>query len=74
MQKINYTNAFEVPVHVINPQATSSTNVRFWKFASELLQTSMNIYDKRVDNVYVSTNKIVGDLLRIKDHPSQEPE
>ena len=41
--------------------------MRFWKFASELLHTSMSIYDKRVENVFISTNSMSDHLNRAKN-------
>ena len=39
--------------------------MKFWKFASELLGASICIYDKRIENIWVDTNKIHDKLVRI---------
>jgi hypothetical protein len=52
-------------VKVIDPQASENAHMRFWKFASELLFASMNIYDKRVENVFQNTNRMFDSLLRL---------
>jgi hypothetical protein len=46
--------------------------MRFWKFASELLHTSMYIYDKRVENVFINTNIMVESLIRTKKIDADE--
>jgi hypothetical protein len=56
---------------VIDPQVTETTNMRFWKFASELLYASMSIYDKRVENVFQNTNKMFDNLIRIQGKPDK---
>lgn len=38
---------------------------QFWRFASDLLKASMNIYDKRVENVSLTTDKVKGKIERI---------
>lgn len=65
-QKINPGNAFEIPVRVIDPQLTEGSNMRFWKFASELLYASMSIYDKRVENMFLTTNRMFDNLIRVQ--------
>lgn len=73
MQKINASNAFEVPVRVVDPQLGGGENMRFWKFASELLSASMGIYDKRVEHVYLGTNRMFDSLVRVTANKT-EPE
>jgi hypothetical protein len=60
-------------VRVIDPQVTESSNMRFWKFASELLFASMNVYDKRVENMLQTTNRMFDNLIRIQGHPNDPP-
>ena len=74
-QKINPHNAFELPVKVIDPLGTQSANTRFWKFASELLFASAGVYDKRVENMYQTTNRMFDSLLRVhREGPEEEEE
>lgn len=51
----------------MDPQMNDSSNMRFWKIASELLHASMSIYDKRVENVYNNTNIMFDKLLRVQN-------
>ena len=70
-QKINPSNAFDVPVRVADPQLGEGQNPRFWKFASELLGTTMGIYDKRVEHVYLGTNRMFDNLVRVASNTPQ---
>ena len=72
MQKINHHNAFEVPVIVANPNSASDDNMRFWKFASELLHASIYIYDKRVDNLSIETDKMSGKMTWINSSEDKD--
>lgn len=38
---------------------------KFWKFASELLGVSISIFDKRIENTWISTNSIHDKLTRL---------
>ena len=50
--------------------------MRFWKFASELLSASMGIYDKRVEHVFLGTNRMFENLVRVgtNNKIDEEPE
>ena len=48
-----------------DPQLGEGQNMRFWKFASELLSASMGIYDKRVEHVFQGTNRMFDSLVRV---------
>ena len=48
--------------------------MRFWKFASELLSASMGIYDKRVEHVYLGTNRMFENLVRVGSNNSRDGE
>ena len=65
IQKINQKNAFSIPIKVMQTEMSDSAPTKFWKFASELLSASMLIYDKRVENMYISTNTMQNKLIRI---------
>ncbi len=45
--------------------------MRFWKFASELLFASMSIYDKRVEHMFQTTNRMFDNLIRVQGHPNE---
>ena len=62
---------------VANSQLGEGENMRFWKFASELLSASMGIYDKRVEHVYLGTNRMFESLVRVGTNnviEGEEPE
>ena len=48
MQKINQKNAFEIPLKLADNENSNIAQTKFWKFASELLSASINIFDKRI--------------------------
>ena len=74
IQKINPGNAFEVPIKVADSQVGEGQNMRFWKFASELLSASMGIYDKRVEHVYLGTNRMFESLVRVGKNKGKDEE
>jgi len=43
----------------------STAQTKFWKFATELLGASMNIYEKRIENTWINTNLIHDKLARM---------
>lgn len=50
---------------------------KFWKFASELLGASINIYEKRIENTWINTNIVHDKLARMalsKEKPVQSNE
>ena len=49
---------------MIDPARVHSNKTQFWKFASDILKASMQIYDKRVDNIVLRTNKVHGGIVR----------
>lgn len=45
-----------------------NSTIRFWKFASELLNVCVKVSDKRVDNVMNIVNMIHNSLIRLKNY------
>ena len=66
MKKITQKNSFEIPLKVVENDEQFMLKTRFWKFASELLGASVSIYDKRVENTWLTANKIDSKLKRIR--------
>ena len=65
-KKITQKNSFEIPLKVVENDEQFMLKTRFWKFASELLGASVSIYDKRVENTWLTANKIDSKLKRIR--------
>ena len=59
-----------MPIQVADSNFGDNQNMRFWKFASELLSASMGIYDKRVEHVYLGANQMFDKMVRIGSNSS----
>jgi hypothetical protein len=69
-QKITQQNAFDVPVRVLHPNEMETTNMRMWRVASDMLNVSTNIYEKRVENTYQESSRVHLGINRALEEPS----
>jgi hypothetical protein len=70
IQKITQQNAFDVPVRVLQPNEMETTNMRMWRVASDMLNVSTNIYEKRVENTYQESSRVHLGINRAFEEPS----